>query len=209
MRAPRRWCARAAGLAALCVLLGLPATRAAASAFGIPELMGSLGGTFAISGDVKEGGAAVQIGGLWPVGGPSSPASVGLGVWAADAGQQVVRLLDPNDGTDLGAVGGQALTTFGAGLVADVRPDLWRGRNDVGAATGLFLSGAFGYYKVNTSVQQNPVSDDGSLGWSAGGGWRFRLAHGVTIGPAIHYHRLVFDDHLGRFMTAGLDWAWR
>ncbi len=209
MRLPRGSCARAVGLIGLCLLPGLPAARASAAAFGIPEVTGSLASTFAIAGDVKKGGAAVQLSGLWPVGGPAGPASFGLGLWAADAGQAVVRLRDPNDGVDLGAVGAPSVAAIGIGMVADLHPDVMRRKDDSGAATGPFLSGALGIYKVSTSAQQRLIHADGSLGWSAGGGWRFRIANRVTIGPALHYHRLIFDDRLARFMTAGLDWVWR
>ena len=66
-----------------------------------------------------------------------------------------------------------------------------------------------GFYQVSSALRGRPIHADGSVGWNAGGGWRFRLGNRVTVGPSLHYHRLIFDDRLGRFMAAGLDWVWR
>ena len=208
MRTPRVSIARAVVGMALALLLGAPALAAPPSTLGSAELAGSLGNTFAILGDVREGGAALELRALWPMGGASSPISVGFGLWAADAGQRSERLLDPDTGDDLGAVGGPSLTTYGGGLAADLHPGLGGARGTSAAPSGPYLSGTGGIFVVSATRLGDRIHSGGSVGWSAGGGWRFRLGNRVTVGPAVHYHR-VFDDRLGRFMAAGLDWVWR
>ena len=214
MRPARGWFARAVVPAGLAVLLGAPALAAQSaqsaplSTLGKPELAGGLGRTFAILGSVEEGGGSARLGARWPMGGASSLLKAGIDLWAADAGQTVERLLDPNDGVDLGAVGGPALTTYGGGLAAELHRGPGKSREASAALTGPYLGGTAGIYLVSSTLRGHSVRSQSAVGWSAGGGWHFRLGSRVTVGPAVYYHR-VFDDELGRFMTAGLDWVWR
>jgi hypothetical protein len=199
--------ARAAGVAGLAVVLGTPAL-AATPTIGRPELAGSLGSTFSVLGASDQGGAELKLSALWPTGGPASPMRMGIGLWAADAGQKVERLLDPNDAVDLGAVGGPSLAAYGGGLVADLHPGWGRARAASVSAEGPYLNGTAGLYVVSTALRGRSLRSVGAVGWSAGGGWRFRVAGRFAVGPSVHYAR-VFDDELGRFLAAGLDWVWR
>ena len=209
MRMPRGSFARAVVGSGLAVLLAAPALVAPPAALARPEVTGTIGSSFAILGSVEEGGAALKLNALWPLGGASSPMSLGLGLWAVDAGQKTQRLLDPGTGLDIGAVGGTSLTTFGGGLAADLHPGLGRAREASAALSGPYLSGAVGVFAVNTGQQGRASYSDGAPGWSAGGGWRFRLGNRFTVGPAVHYHRILFENHLVRFAAASVDWAWR
>jgi len=179
---------RASGALALAGLLALLAAPAAAE---LPATLGRL-----------------ELAALWATGGAASPLSVGVGMWAANAGQAVGRLLDPHDGVDLGAVGGADFATYGGGLVADFHPGPARRLEGVAARTGPFFHGNAGAYAVQIALRGHLLRSQGTVGWSAGLGWRFQLGRRVTVGPAIHYTR-VFDDELGRYVAAGLDWVWR
>ena len=104
----------------------------------------------------------------------------------------------------MGAVGEPAEFTVGAGVAADVQP--FTGRP--GPVKGLFANGTAGPYLVRETQFGNQLYSQGALGWSLGGGWRTRLGERATAGGFVQYHR-VFDDRLGRFMSAGLEWSWR
>jgi peptide/nickel transport system permease protein len=52
------------------------------------------------------------------------------------------------------------------------------------------------------------LSSVGSAGFSLAAGVRWQLGRYVGLGAVVRYHRL-FNDREGRFMSAGLDCAWR
>ena len=94
--------------------------------------------------------------------------------------------------------------TVSAGLAADAHPFA----NRSGPVRGLFANGTAGPYLVRETQFGNQLYSHGALGWSLGGGWRTRLGDRATAGGFVQYHR-VFNDRLGRFMSAGLEWSWR
>jgi hypothetical protein len=180
--------------------LAAPPARAAA---GI-DFSGSLGRTFAILGDVREGGEAFQLDALLPM---RDSWSIGYAFYAADMGQGTERLLDPNDGTDLGAVGGPTRFVVGVGWALDVRP--WAGKaNAPGVLRAFSAAGTAGHYRIKVETQGDVLEDDDAFGWSLAGRWHFPVGAHAFLGPSVRYTR-VFDDRFGRFMSAGMDWTWR
>jgi len=168
------------------------------------ELSGSLGRTFAITGDIHEGGPAVQLDALLPM---SRTWSIGFAFYGADMGQKTERLLDPNDGTDLGAVGGPTRYAYGVGWALDVHP--WAGQIDAPKAlSGLSLAGTAGHYRITVETQGDVHEDDDAFGWALAERWRLPVGAHAALGQWVRYTR-VFDARLGRYMSAGVDWTWR
>jgi hypothetical protein len=168
------------------------------------ELSASLGRTFAILGDLHRGGEAFQIDALLPV---RDAWSIGYAFYGADMGQGTERLLDPNNGTDLGAVGGPTRYVYGVGWALDVHP--WAEKTHTsGALRGLSVAGTAGHYRIKVEAQGDVLGEDDAFGWALAGRWRLPLgAHGA-LGQWARYTR-VFDDRLGRYVSAGIDWTWR
>lgn len=182
--------------AALLVLLAFaPAARAVPA----PEWTGSAGHSFAATGDLGGGGWSLSLGALWPLDLPR--VSFGVGLFADDAGNRIGRIKDVNDGTDLGIVGLGHRAAYGAAWRLDARTTLRRGWEPFGSAT-------WGYYRVEDDrlgVTQDRV---GSTGFSLAAGLRRPMGSGA-LGASFRYHRLANDVLLGRYMSAGVDWAWR
>jgi len=193
---------------ALALALAALAPAAAGAAAWRPEVTGSFGGTFAVLGEPGGGGPSVDVGLLWPV---DHGLSFGLGVLADDLGQLEGRLLDPHDGTDLGAVGQQHRWTLGAVWRADLRlPAAVTEQVPIMAALHLepFVSGTWGYYRIADDVRGTRLGETGSTGFSLGGGLRTPVGRSLSVGVTGRYHRL-FNDRAGRYVSVGLDWSWR
>jgi hypothetical protein len=205
MRPTRGSCARRLVQAGLAGLLVQAVLHAPSQANGGPRISGSVAHTFAILGTVHDGATAFGLNALVPVDGDSGMLGLGVGMWADDMGQGVERLLDPDTFADIGAVGGSSRFVVGGGLAADFHPAPGLAH---GARGGPFLAGTAGVYYVESREQSSLDHADNALGWSLGAGWCFRIGALGSVGPSVHYHR-VFDDRLGRFMAAGLEWAWR
>jgi len=178
------------------VAAALLAGLAAAPVGAHPRLLLSGGRTFAIIANSTEGGPSFDLRALWPM---RSDIGLGAALFAHDMGQAGGELP-----LDMGAVGEPAEFTAGAGLAADLHPFA----NRAGPARGLFANGTAGPYLVRETQFGNQLYSQGALGWSLGGGWRTRLGDRATAGGFVQYHR-VFNDRLGRFMSAGLEWSWR
>lgn len=202
--------ARARGLlqAGLAALMAQGFLMSPGHANGSPRISGSVAHTFAILGEVHEGGPAFNLNALVPVDGEGGAFDLGVGMWAGDMGQGVEPLIDPDDLTELGTVGGAARFVVGGGLAADFHPSLGSAKGARGAHGGPFLGGTTGIYYVESREGASLEHTDNALGWSLAAGWRFGVGALGSLGPAVHYTR-VFDDRLGRFMVAGLDWTWR
>jgi opacity protein-like surface antigen len=182
--------------ATLIVLLaGAPAARAVPA----PEWTGSAGHSFAVTGDLGGGGWSLSLGALWPLDLPR--VSFGLGLFADDAGNRIGRIKDVNDGTDLGAVGLGHRAVYGAAWRLDARTAPRRGWEPFGSAT-------WGYYRVEDDRLGDTLGRAGSTGFSLAAGLRRPMGSGA-LGASLRYHRLANDVLLGRYVSAGLDWAWR
>ena len=189
---------------AMAVNAALPlATPPAWAAAGF-DFSGSLGRTFAILGDVRQGGEAFQLDALLPM---RDTFSIGYAFYGADMGQGTERLLDPNDGTDLGAVGGPTRFVYGVGWALDVHP--WASKTNARAVLrGLSVAGTAGHYRIRVEMPGESLVDDDAFGWSLAGRWHFPVGAHALLGPSVRYTR-IFDDQFGRFMSAGVDWTWR
>jgi hypothetical protein len=71
-----------------------------------------------------------------------------------------------------------------------------------------FASATWGYYRVADDLRGEKLSSVGSAGFSLAAGAHWQFGRYVALGPVVRYHRL-FNDREGRFMSAGLDCAWR
>ena len=164
-----------------------------------PELIGSLGGSFAVLGLPSGGGSSASLAAMWPV---TRRLAFGVMVHGDDAGSTVDSLRDEQ----------------GRGLVYGKIEQLHRAawgvswRFDAAAPARLgvtpFASATWGYYRVNDDVRGNELGSVGSTGFSLAGGARRLLGGHFALGAVVRYHRL-FNDREGRFMSAGLDCAWR
>jgi hypothetical protein len=188
---------------AVAVGVVLPLAPPVAGAAGRFELSGRLGRTFAILSDVTEGGPAVQIDALLPA---ADAYSIGVALFVADMGQTTQRLLDPNNGTDLGAVGGPTRMAAGLGPELDVHP--WAGRARAPLLlSGLSFAGTAGSYGVRQTLRGDVLDDDIAIGWSLAARWHVHVGGHAALGTWVQYTR-VFDDQLGRYASAGLEWTW-
>jgi len=199
---------RAIAMAGATALLAHAALPAPCAANGGVRISGSVGHTFAILGTVRAGAPAFDVRALAPVGGPSGMLSLGVGAWADDMGQVVERLIDPTTLEDVGAAEGASRFLVGGGLAGELHLRQAPGNGAHGPRGGPFLTGAAGIYYVESRERSSLEHTDNALGWSAAAGWRFRAGAFGSLGPSIRYHR-VFDDRVGRFMAAGVDWTWR
>ncbi|HEY6867914.1 MAG TPA: hypothetical protein VI792_11695 [Candidatus Eisenbacteria bacterium] len=182
------WCAWVAGALLLCA--------GAAPAAARPQFALSAGRTFAIIGAADNGGPAFELRALWRI---REAVSAGLALSASDMGQQVDTLP-----MGLGKTAGTAQAAFGAAVAAEMRPFL---ESDRLLLRTLFGGGTAGLVGVRDTHLGTRLYAKGVFGFSGAVGWHLPLGEHATMGPSLHYTR-VFDDHLGRFMSAGLDWTW-
>lgn len=189
---------RSAGrmLATALLILGAMAGTARASA--TPGLDGTLGRTLAISGMPDEGGFSASLAPMWPV---EDRFSFGVMFLADDMGSQIGRLIDPNDGVDLGAVATGHTTILGVA---------WRLDREWGALnTWLpYVSGTWGYYRATSDVRGAVVRRTDSTGFSLAGGVRRAINDRYAVGASVRYHRL-FNDQFGRYVAWAVDWNFR
>ena len=195
----------------LVLALALVGPAGAGAADWRPEVTGSVGGTLAVLGEPGGGGAAVDAGFLWPV---QDGIAFGFGVLADDLGEDMGRLRDPKNGSDLGPVPARHRWAMAVVWRADVRPPERFGlksRLPLGLGWILhepFASGTWGYYRIADEARGEKVDDVGSIGFSLAAGLRGRIGRNLAVGPTVRYHRL-FNDRAGRYVSAGLDWSWR
>jgi hypothetical protein len=106
------------------------------------------------------------------------------------------------------------------GLAWRVDADAWRfgafgarGGGNGGTRTWVppsrvVVTGTAGVWRVTADRLRRPQHEGDAFGWSLGVGWRFQLPGRAALGPTLRYCR-VFDDRVGRYVTAGFDWGWR
>jgi len=183
------------GAALVAVLLVPGGARAAAW---LPDVAGTAGSTFAVTGTPSGGGGSISLGALWPV---EHGLSFGLGLFADDLGEQMGRLTDPKDGSDLGAVSVRHRWALAGAWRLDARlveRGPWR----------PYASATWGYYRVRDDVRGVRLGNVGSTGFSLAGGLRWAATPHSAFGGSVRYHRL-FNDRAGRYVSAGIDWSWR
>jgi hypothetical protein len=206
MRAPTSSHARrfaGAALAAVVVISGSPGgTRGAEAVRGSsagPAFLATTGKTFGISGDVTEGGPALRLAVIWPL--EERRFSTGIEGSADDFGNELGQLLDPNSGVPIGTTQKAHRAAYGAA---------WR--FDAGLAPDSkwdpFVSGTWGLYRMRDDSLGVTKDRWASAGFGAGAGVRHPVGTRFTIGAALHYQWL-FDERVGRFASASLEWGWR
>ena len=163
------------------------------------ELSGSLGGSFAVLGLPSGGGTSASLALMWPV---APRLSFGVMLHGDDAGSTVDSLRDEQGrGLAAGKIEQVHRAAWGASWRLDAAAPAWFGAIPYASAT-------WGYYRVTDDLRGDELRSDGSTGFSLGGGVRRPLGNHVALGAVVRYHRL-FNDHEGRFMSAGLECAWR
>jgi opacity protein-like surface antigen len=206
MRAPTSSHARriaGAALAAAVAIAGSPGgTRGAevgGDASAHPALLATTGKTFGISGDVTEGGPAFRLAVMWPL--EQRQFSTGVEVSADDFGNVIGELLDPNNGEPLGRTQQVHRAAYGvawrfdAGLAPDSKWD-------------PYVSGTWGLSRVRDDSLGVTKERWAAVGIGAGAGVRRAFGKAFTIGAALRY-QLLFNDRVGRFASASLEWGWR
>jgi hypothetical protein len=164
-----------------------------------PELRGSLGGTFAVLGQPSSGGTSASLAAMWPV---ARRISFGVMLHGDDAGSVVDSLRDAQGrGLSAGRIEQLHRAAWGAS---------WRLDAAAPARFGVtpFASATWGYYRVADDLRGEKLSSVGSAGFSLAAGASRSLGSHLALGAVVRYHRL-FNDREGRFMSAGLDCAWR
>jgi hypothetical protein len=164
-----------------------------------PQLAGSLGGTFAITGTPGEGGASVSLSALWPV---APRVRFGVMFHGDDAGSSIDSLRDGRGaGLSYGRLEQVHRAAWGASWRLDADAPAWRSLTP-------FASGTWGLYRVGDDLRGTKLTDLSSAGYSLGAGLRQSLGPHIALGAIVRYHRL-FNDHEGRFMSAGVEGSWR
>ena len=165
-----------------------------------PELVGSVGGTFAVLGEPSEGGASASLAAMWPV---TERLSFGVMVHGDDAGSTVDSLRDESGaGLAFGTVQQAHRAAWGVSWRLDahgasaVRADAVRER-DLGRVPRRRRRDA-----ARPSATWAPPAGawPGACAATSGGT--------SCLGAYARYHRL-FNDVEGRFMSAGLEGIWR
>jgi hypothetical protein len=180
-------------LAALAALAPAPAV-----AGGRPQILGTLGQTFGVLGDVNDGGASLSLAAMWNV---EDRLDLGVMLTADDLGTNVVDLLDPNDGAYLGKTQGLHRAAYGGA---------WRLDAHLPAVGNWdpFASGTWGWSRLRDDANGNTKEQWGSTGFTLAAGMRHPIKSHATLGGVLRYHRL-FNDTAGRFLSFGLEWSWR
>ena len=164
-----------------------------------PQPSGSVGSTFAVIGVPGDGGSSAEVSLMWPV---APRLSFGMMFHGDDAGSTMDSLRD-NQGH--GEASGKIEQVHRAAWGASWRLDAAAPKR-FGATP--FASATWGYYQVTDDLRGDVLQTVGSTGFSLAVGARFSVSPHFALGASVRYHRL-FNDREGRFMSAGLDWAWR
>jgi hypothetical protein len=164
-----------------------------------PELSGSLGGSFAVLGLPSSGGSSASLAAMWPV---APRLSFGVMLHGDDAGSTVDSLRDEQG---RGLVHGKVEQIHRAAWGAS-----WRLDATASARFGMtpFASATWGCYRIADDLRGDALGSVNSTGFSLAAGARKPLGRHIALGAVVRYHRL-FNDREGRFMSAGLDCAWR
>ena len=164
-----------------------------------PGMSGSLGGSFAVLGLPSGGGSSASLSAMWPV---APRLSFGVMLHGDDAGSTVDSLRDKQGrGLAYGKIEQLHRAALGVSWRLDATAPARFG-------TTPFASATWGYYRVADDVRGVELGSVGSTGFSLAAGARWPLGRHFARGAVARYHRL-FNDREGRFMSAGLDCAWR
>jgi hypothetical protein len=164
-----------------------------------PELGAALGASYAVLGRPDGGGTSASLSAMWPV---APRVSFGVMFHGDDAGSTVDSLRDAQGrGLPVGKIELSHRVAWGAS---------WRLDAAAPARYGVtpFASATWGYYRIADDLRGRELGSTGSAGFSLGAGARRPFGSHVSLGVVARYHRL-FNDREGRFMSAGLDCAWR
>lgn len=182
---------------AFVVVLLLCACASVARAAG-PDWSGSFGRTLAINSRPDGGGFDVALAAMWPI---ENRFSIGATAIASDMGLELGRLDDVNDGTPLGEIERVHRAVYGVSWRLDAAGGAVRGWEPFG-------SGTWGFYSVNDELHGKLMERVAATGFSLGGGMRRGLGERGALGASVRYTRM-FNDRLGRYASASIDWAWR
>jgi hypothetical protein len=187
-------------LVAAAMFAGAHAARASSA----PEVLLSVGTSFAVNGEPGSGGASAAGGLLWPF---EKHYAFGLALYADDQGTGSVVLHDPNTGTDLGTIGSEHRWTYGGEWRAEARlHDATRARLAWGASLG------YGRQVVDEFGEtQDAVS--GVLA-STGLTYLYKASHGHAFGATLAYkHQFVHlesdPNRSTTWATASFEWRWQ
>jgi len=158
-----------------------------------PELSATLGGTMAIAGDVDGGGFAFSGAALWAL--LDRRMAVGVTGVADDLGSTA-----PDPAATSAGSGQVHRATYGAAWRLDGRI--------LGPSWEPFGGGTWGFYYLRDDRLGATLNDWISTGFSLGGGVRHVTRGRGTIGAVLRYHQL-FNDRMGRYASAALEWGWR
>jgi hypothetical protein len=121
-------------------------------------------------------------------------------VFADDLGTRLGRLVDPNNGTDLGAVAEVHRYAFGGAWRFDVPFGAWAGFTPRAI-------GSWGYYRIQEDRVGVVTSAISATGWSLGGALSHHLSPSISIGASAHYHGLQ-DERQNHYVSASVDLSW-
>jgi hypothetical protein len=181
-----------AAVAALVTIAGI-AGRAGAE----PRLVVGLGATGASSDGPQKSGLTASAAALWSHG---EHLELGPMLFIDDLGTRVGRLVDPNNGTDLGSVAENHRVAFGGAWRFDVPFGAWAGFSPRAISS-------WGYYRIQedrVGVVRSAIS---TTGWSLGGGMSRGLSPSIAIGVSAHYHGLQ-DERQNHYVSATVDLSW-
>ena len=164
----------------------------------VPEVSGSLGASFAVSGTPSSGGSSASLSAMWPV---ARRLSFGVMLHGDDAGARVDSLRDAQgNGLAVGKIDQGHRAAWGASWRLDVAAPARFGMTP-------FASATWGAYRLADDLRGSQLGSSGSAGFSVGVGAHRPLGKHIALGAIVRYHRL-FNDLAGRFMSAGLDCVW-
>jgi hypothetical protein len=188
---------------AAALLLLAPAVARAAK-LSKPAVEGTFGGSFAVSGtSPTDGGTSASLSLLWPVR-ESSDKRFGLRAGIMGHLDDAGSVMDSVRVDGVALEGGEVEQWHRMAYGASVRLDLER----LGSRFRPFFGGTLGWSRVADDVRGDVFSQADCVGFSLGGGARVVVSPHVGLGGFARYHRL-FNDRMGRFMSAGLDVSWR
>jgi hypothetical protein len=181
-----------AAVAALALAVAAPA-----HALRTPDLLIAIGRTTAVSGEPGGGGMSASATGLWRIEGPFA---AGLTVFADDMGTDLGRLVDANDGSDIGTVEEAHRFAYGAA---------WRFDADLPsrAAWEPYLSLTWGGYRVQDDVRGDVRGALTSTGVGIGAGVRRHIAASGAVGLCARWHE-VFRGDAEHWLSVTADWQW-
>jgi hypothetical protein len=189
----------AAPVAAICLFTAA----ASASSLWPAAVDFTAGHTFATTGEPSGGGVSLSVAPLWSV---TDRLNFGVSFFADDIGTRIDNLVDPNDGTPLGAVGQKHRWTFGGAWHADM--DLVKvGRWQTEA------SSSWGYWRIEDDVRGRTLAASSAVGFNVGGGVRRAVSKAQDLGVLVAYNRVFSDRQVAfgrvdRYASVALEWRW-